>query len=308
MRGTEGEGTGGRNTSGDETDAEGKAGYAGGQTGENIVYLADKHSLGIVPRILSGISNLNIYKMRTALLLLCLLFSLNVLAQSDKKNSDSVYAYAEQMPEPGYDIGKYLVDHLQYPDSAYNANIQGRVIVKFIVKENGSISNARVEKGIGGGCDEEALSVIKAMPEWKAGMHNGSRVKVWKMMPITFTLEKKGPVLPDKKKPAERVVYTNIDQPPYPEYSLRSYFTDNFHCKEPFEEGIVRFVVNEDGSISDPFVVSGIDVGCRAEVYRVLKSMPHWKPGKQSGQPARVYSTIRVRFTPRTGNIQAERI
>ena len=99
-----------------------------------------------------------------------------------------MYAYAEQMPEPGYDIGKYLVDHLHYPDSAYSANIQGRVIVKFIVNENGSISNARVEKGIGGGCDEEALRIVSSMPKWKPGKQNGMPVKVLFTLPIKFVL------------------------------------------------------------------------------------------------------------------------
>ena len=111
-----------------------------------------------------------------------------------------------------------------------------------------------------------------------------------------------------KKRGVPRPVYSSIDQPPYPEYSVSNYFKDNFQCKESFDDGVVRFVVNEDGSISDPSIVSGVDAGCRSEVYRVLKSMPKWKPGKQSGQPARVYSSIRIRYYRLTGNVEVEKI
>ncbi len=213
---------------------------------------------------------------------------------------DSVYTYVEQMPEPGYDMSVYLNNHLHYPDAAANKNIQGRVILKFVVNEDGSITNCKVEKGIGGGCDEEALNVIKNMPNWKAGIHNGQTVKVLTMLPVSFTLS--------EKKKVDRTVYTSIDQMPYPEYSVRNYFRDNFQCKESFDDGVVRFVVNEDGSISDPSIVSGVDAGCRSEVFRVLKAMPHWKPSKQNGQPARVYSSVRIRYVRLTGDIVVETI
>ncbi len=235
-------------------------------------------------------------------LLSCFSFALHAYGQTNTsvQPHDSIYTYVEQMPEPGVDITAYLSNHLHYPDSAADHNIQGRVILKFVVNEDGSLSDCRVERGIGGGCDKAALDVLKNMPKWKAGIHNGQPVKVLTMLPVTFTLS--------EKKRVPRPVYSSIDQPPYPEYSVSNYFKDNFQCKESFDDGVVRFVVNEDGSISDPSIVSGVDAGCRSEVYRVLKSMPKWKPGKQSGQPARVYSSIRIRYYRLTGNVEVEKI
>ncbi len=99
-----------------------------------------------------------------------------------------VYNFVEQMPSPGFDLGEYLSTNMMYPIAAKKANIQGRVTVRFIVTEDGSISDVTVIRGIGGGCDEEAARVIKAMPKWKPGKMTGKPVKVYYTQPITFRL------------------------------------------------------------------------------------------------------------------------
>ncbi|NCX96219.1 MAG: energy transducer TonB [Chitinophagia bacterium] len=66
--------------------------------------------------------------------------------------------------------------------------IQGRVIVNFVVNEDGFISDVKVLRGIGGGCDEEALRVIKAMPTWTPGEQDGKKVKTYFTQPISFRL------------------------------------------------------------------------------------------------------------------------
>jgi len=103
-----------------------------------------------------------------------------------------IFTYVEQMPEfPGGQaaIAEYLYKNLRYPEMAKENNIQGRVSVKFVVNEEGNVSDVQVVKGIGGGCDEEAVRVVKKMPSWKAGKQNGRAVKVWYTLPITFKLE-----------------------------------------------------------------------------------------------------------------------
>ncbi len=97
--------------------------------------------------------------------------------------------YVAQMPEFNGDLNTYLFRNLKYPSFARENNIEGRVIVEFIINEDGSITEAKIIKGIGGGCDEEALRVIKNMPGWKAGMHNGKFVKVYFVLPIVFKLD-----------------------------------------------------------------------------------------------------------------------
>lgn len=97
--------------------------------------------------------------------------------------------WVEQMPQFVGDINDYLGKHLQYPESALSAGIEGRVNIEFVVNEDGSVSNARVTRGIGGGCDEEALRIINGMPRWKPGKQNGTPVKVYFILPIVFQLK-----------------------------------------------------------------------------------------------------------------------
>jgi len=103
-----------------------------------------------------------------------------------------IFTYVEQMPDfPGGDAARmdFLRKNLHYPDVARENNIQGRVTVRFVVDEEGNISDVNVIKGIGGGCDEEAKRVVMKMPKWKPGKQNGRAVKVYFTLPIMFTLE-----------------------------------------------------------------------------------------------------------------------
>ena len=84
---------------------------------------------------------------------------------------------------------KYLTDNLRYPEQAKADNIQGRVLIRFVVMNDGSIVNVEVARGIGGGCDEEAVRVVKAMPKWKPAVSDGNAVNVQYALPITFKLQ-----------------------------------------------------------------------------------------------------------------------
>lgn len=100
----------------------------------------------------------------------------------------TIPVFVEQMPE-FRGMQEYLANHINYPAAAREASIQGRVAVTFVVNEDGTISDAKVTRGIGGGCDEEALRVIRAMPKWKPGRQNGAPLKVMFTQAITFKLE-----------------------------------------------------------------------------------------------------------------------
>ena len=85
--------------------------------------------------------------------------------------------------------GKYLSANLKYPEQARKDTISGRVIVGFIVEKDGTITNIKVLRGIGGGLDEEAVRVLKNSPAWKPGkILDGSLVRVAYTMPIFFKL------------------------------------------------------------------------------------------------------------------------
>lgn len=106
--------------------------------------------------------------------------------------SNEPFAFVEQMPEfPGGEdaLVAYLQRAIKYPSFAAENEIEGTVYVNFIVNEDGSISGSKVTKGIKGGCDEEALRVIKNMPRWKPGKQGGQAVRVLYDVPVTFKLE-----------------------------------------------------------------------------------------------------------------------
>ena len=99
--------------------------------------------------------------------------------------------YVEQMPEfPGGDDArvKYLSKNVKYPVMARESGIQGTVYLTFVVGKNGQISGVKVVRGIGGGCDEEAVRVIMAMPPWIPGRQNGKTVPVQFSLPLKFSL------------------------------------------------------------------------------------------------------------------------
>lgn len=111
-------------------------------------------------------------------------------SETDEETS-SVFISVQQMPSfPGGDAArrKYLAKNLRYPARAAENGIQGSVIVSFLVNSDGKIEDVKILHGIGGGCDEEALRVVKFMPRWNPGYLNGKKVDVLFTMPVNFKL------------------------------------------------------------------------------------------------------------------------
>jgi periplasmic protein TonB len=105
---------------------------------------------------------------------------------------EEIFTVVESMPEfPGGmgELMKYLATNIKYPPLAKESGIQGRVFINFVVEPDGSISNVKVLRGIGGGCDEEAVRVVEAMPKWKPGKQRGKPVRVSYNLPVKFTLQ-----------------------------------------------------------------------------------------------------------------------
>ncbi|MBK7108329.1 MAG: energy transducer TonB [Bacteroidetes bacterium] len=107
------------------------------------------------------------------------------------ESNDKIYEVVEHAPEfPGglSALYQWLSRNIIYPEFARDAQIEGIVYVSFVVNENGIISDAKIARGIGGGCDEEVLRVLSLMPAWKAGMQGNSKVKVRYNLPVKFKL------------------------------------------------------------------------------------------------------------------------
>lgn len=102
-----------------------------------------------------------------------------------------IFTVVEEAPSyPGGDEAriKFLQENIKYPQMARESGIAGTVYVTFVVERDGNVTDVKVMRGIGGGCDEEAIRVIKAMPKWNPGKQRGKPVRVQFNMPIKFTL------------------------------------------------------------------------------------------------------------------------
>ena len=203
------------------------------------------------------------------------------------------FSYVEQMPVPGYNFMGYIKKNIHYPETAIKNGTEGRVILKFIVNEDGRISDCNVLRGLDSACNEESIRLIMTMPAWNPGKQNGKAVKVYYTQTIAFKLPGKNNLdedaLPDKNR-----VYNTADQMPAPVYDLNEYiseaifYPDSARMKHISGKVVVSFVVNEDGTISDCDVSSGIGAGCDEEALRVIRTMPAWEPGTIKGIPVKV--------------------
>jgi protein TonB len=108
--------------------------------------------------------------------------------------TNQIYRSVEQMPEfPGGEeaLGLYLSNHIRYPAIARENGIQGTVFLQFVVNKDGSITDVKVlnNPAIGGGCEDEAMRVVKNMPKWRPGRQNGQSVPVYYNLPVRFRLD-----------------------------------------------------------------------------------------------------------------------
>ena len=112
--------------------------------------------------------------------------------EEDAPIEEKTFLVVDEMPEF---IGgekamyNYIAKNISYPVKAKEAGVTGRVFVSFIIEKDGSISKVEVMRGIGSGCDKEAVKVISSMPKWKPGKQRGKEVRVQYRMPINFLLQ-----------------------------------------------------------------------------------------------------------------------
>lgn len=170
----------------DVADASYKAANGGNKTGRTIdenEYTENRH--GVESDVLRDEPVM--YKGQNAKHTLTAKNSGGAMKKSEiEDETSSVFISVQRMPSfPGGDAAraKYLAKNLRYPTQAVEDGIQGTVYVSFVVKTNGSLADIKILRGIGGGCDEEALRVVKKMPGWYPGYQNGRNV------PVRYTLK-----------------------------------------------------------------------------------------------------------------------
>lgn len=106
-----------------------------------------------------------------------------------KKSPKKVYDHIENMPTFNGNLNQWLLQNMKYPVEAINKKEQGKVIVQFIVSENGEVSEPKIIRSVSPALDKEACRVVLAMPKWNPGKLKGKPVAVRYMLPITFRLQ-----------------------------------------------------------------------------------------------------------------------
>ena len=191
--------------------------------------------------------------------------------------------------------------------------------------KDSTISDISVARGFDAECDQAAIDVIKKMPKWKPGLLNGNPVNSLFFLPISFKLEKPNnievgapiiemPPVTEDKEMLESEPETAIDtnriyevaeiRPEFPG-GIKAMF-DFIHDHLVYPENasknnlegrvIVQFIIRRDGTISDINILKGFDKECDQAAVDVIKKMPNWKPGKQSGVPVNSKYVIPIAF------------
>lgn len=123
-----------------------------------------------------------------SLLFFCLIISISSIhAQAEVSSDDGYLAFAQVMPEPVEGLPA-VIKKIQYPPIAKQAGLEGKVFVMAYVDEKGNVDDIKILKGIGGGCEEEVIKVLKAT-KFKPGINNGQPVKVKTSLSFTFKLK-----------------------------------------------------------------------------------------------------------------------
>ena len=218
------------------------------------------------------------------------------------EEKETILGYSvDQLPQfPGGDtellsyVNEYVRNNYPWPAEPYG--VEGNVFVSFTVEADGSLSNIKVLKGLGFGCDEVALELVKAMPKWEPAMNRGEAVIYPQYaLPVRFELSKE-----------EGELVTYVERPPvFPdgEEKLKEYLKENVvYPQEAREAGIkgkvfVAFVVETDGKLSNVYVLRGIGGGCDEEAMRVVQSMPNWEPATQRGKAVRMIYMLPIAFS-----------
>ena len=258
------------------------------------------------------------------------------LETHSKSVPDSVvFEVVEVMPEfPGgmNALMKYLSQNIKYPAEAHAKDIQGRVIVSFVVRKDGSIDDIKVARSVDPYLDKEAVRVITTMPKWTPGKQRGEAVNVRFTVPVMFRLT--GPKLPKaeevKQSAMEEVVVVAYDlkenanpdlastktgdaetvftvvetMPKFPggTAGLMRYLAKSIKypviAQKNKEQGrvIIQMIVGKDGDISNIKILRSISPSLDAEAIRVVSSMPKWEPGLQRGKAVAVEYALPITF------------
>ena len=255
--------------------------------------------------------------------------------QSQKNKQEEVFKQVDEMPRfPGcenknmtaeerkqcslMELLQFLYASLEYPKEAQKNDIEGQVISQFVVSKDGTTSDFKIIRGIGGGCDEEVIRVLNKMNEkgilWKPGMQEGKPVNVIFTLPVSFKLSDDDEGFFQKDEVDEKPVMVDCYQIKNvkkrmqcseEKFAIKLYRNLRYPA-EARKKGIggevmVQFMVNLHGGMEDIKILNDIGGGCAEEVLRVLNAFQEenkhpWIPAKKDGDTVKYLYETGVKF------------
>lgn len=223
---------------------------------------------------------------------------------------EEAFPIVEKMPEfPGGEkaLFQFLSENIEYPDALAHTHAQGRVVCRFIVEKDGSISHVEVFHSSGyEALDNEAVRVISSMPNWTPGEQEGKKVRVKYYVPINFKLQAPEPE-PEPVMPEIEEVLAEVDKmPKFPggEKGLQKFIKENMQypalAKERGLEGktTCAVIINKEGKVTSVQVIEGSGFTLLdREAVRLLNTLPQWEPGSNKGEVVSVIRKIAVDFS-----------
>lgn len=244
----------------------------------------------------------------------------NHVVQSDDSDTmcyQEVLEVCEEKPEfPGgwAALLEYLQENLVYPEEAAEGNIQGKVIVQFIVDSVGNIGNVKVVRPVHELLDAEAIRVVKTFPQFSPGRQDGKPVNVLYTLPVNFKLfSEEEEVHSEDTVQAEKKYNTQAigdffefpeKMPEFPggEMALMNFLRRNLRYPQRAAmrkvEGrvVVQFVVDEKGAVSEIKVAESVDKDLDNEAMRICRMLPKFSPALLHGEPIKVWYTLPITF------------
>jgi TonB family protein len=225
--------------------------------------------------------------------------------------NDEVYLVAEEPAAPQGGLTAFyeaIQKELKYPGEAMRNGVMGKVFIEFVVEKDGSLSNHRIVKGIGVGCDEEALRALKTINiPWNPARNRGEVVRSKIVVPVTFKLDNPPATITGASAPVseqQSKTFLIVEQPPSPEGGMEAFYrelariiTVPAQTRRNGVEGkiLIEFVVETDGTTSGHRLMKGIDPAADQAALDALKSVNlKWNPGTQRGTPVRTSMVIPI--------------
>lgn len=178
----------------------------------------------------------------------------------------------------------YVQKNQRYPKKAKRVGIQGVVRTQFFINENGTITEPKVIEGIGYGCDEEALRLIRNMPAWKPATYNNKPVKVGYELPIVFKLTETDPFFKGGKKALDAFLQKTMT---YPTEAVLDQIQGTV---------LMEFTITKKGKIKEAVINKSLHKLLDQEAIRMVQKMPDWIPATRDNKPIEKRVVMPIEF------------